>query len=653
MFSGIVAAARLSLAATMLATAPPAAAPGAAYADELVALARARRLAESRDWQLLLHYRPTLLGGWKSEAAGAAFFLSGPRGRRDPEAELEASLRALLSPALAPGSTGDAHPQCRLPARWDWLKHALAIDPARVSDQRCPAFETWRTGISAQSVTLVYATAYLNSPASMYGHTFLRLSRATGEGNPLLDYIVNFAADVDTDNGVVYAVKGVTGMFPGRFYVMPYYVKVQEYSNIDSRDLWEYELSLSVEQVQRLVMHAWETRSADFRYYFFTRNCSYQLLSLLEIADPALHLTESFHGAVIPADTIRAVLRQPGLVRRISARPSLVTMMKRRKAVLEGPEVDSAKAWATASPGAPAPPMPTGDSKERQAMIIDAATDYLRYTARKDADPTELFKQQERRLLLARGRLGVPPQEVSVAPGIAAPETGHASLRLSLGAGVADQGGAFETLSVRGAIHDYLDPPRGYPADARLEMGELRLRFENDARALQLDRLDVIDIVSAAPIDPWVRGASWKVWFGVDNARELGCELPGSPIAGWRCLYVGVTTGGGLSARFAPGRRLLFLALAETDLGVGPAFTGAHDFRLGGGGEASLTGGFGDRWRFLLGARYIYYVLGERTPVLRLYAGEALQLTRALALRATMETANAYAQGVGELAFYF
>jgi Domain of unknown function (DUF4105) len=649
LFSGIVAAVRLSLAATMLATAGPAEAPRASYADELAALARTRKLAEARDWRLLLHYRPTLLGGWQSEAAGAAFFLSGARGRRDPEAELEASLRAFLTP----GPAGDTHAQCRLPARWDWLKRTLGIDPTRVPDQRCPSFETWRTGISAEKVTLVYATAYLNSPASMYGHTFLRLSRATGEGNPLLDYIVNFAADVDTDNGVVYAVKGVTGMFPGRFYVMPYYVKVQEYSNIDSRDLWEYELSLSVEQVQRLVMHAWETRSADFRYYFFTRNCSYQLLSLLEIADPTLHLTGQFHGAVIPADTIRAVLRQPGLVRRISARPSLVTMMKRRKSALAGAEVDAAKAWATAAPGAPPPPMPAGDSKERQAMIVDAATDYLRYAARKDSEPTELFKQQERRLLLARGRLGVPPQEVSAAPSVAAPETGHASLRLDLGAGFADQGGAFETLALRGAIHDYLDPPRGYPADARLEMGELRLRFENGARALQLDRVDLIDIVSAAPIDPWVRGASWKVWFGADNARELGCELPGSPIAGWRCLYVGVTTGGGLAARFAPGRRILFLVLAETDLGVGPAFTGAHDFRLGGGGEASLTGGFGDRWRFLLGARYIYYVVGERTPVLRLYAGEAVALTRALALRATMETANAYAQGVGELVFYF
>ena len=247
----------------------------------------------------------TLGGGWKSEADGLGFFLAGAAGRRDPDAELAASLRAFF----APGPPDDGHAQCRFPARWDWLQRTLGIDPARAPHPTCHDYDFWRTGISAQAATLVYATAYINSPASMYGHTFLRLSRATGEGNLLLDYIVNFAADVDTENGVLYALKGLTGGFPGRFYVMPYYVKVQEYSNIESRDLWEYQLSLSPEQVRRLVMHAWETRTTRFDYYFFTRNCSYQLLTLLEVADPSLHLSDQFHGAVIPADTVRAVLR--------------------------------------------------------------------------------------------------------------------------------------------------------------------------------------------------------------------------------------------------------------------------------------------------------------------------------------------------------
>ncbi|MEO5769999.1 MAG: DUF4105 domain-containing protein, partial [Polyangia bacterium] len=201
----------------------------------LVNTARTRKLASSRTWQVLLHYRPTAFGGWKSDAAGEGFFLAGAPGRTSPDAELEASVRALFAPAvasggkpvvvLAPGLLGPgvdtsaapdlAHAQCRFPLRWQWLKAELAPGAGGSWDVPCPTFETWRQGMSAQAVTLVYASAFMNSPASMYGHTFFRLSRATGEGNPLLDYVVNFAADVNTTNGLVYAVRGVSGGFRG------------------------------------------------------------------------------------------------------------------------------------------------------------------------------------------------------------------------------------------------------------------------------------------------------------------------------------------------------------------------------------------------------------------------------------------------------
>ncbi|HSY37910.1 MAG TPA: DUF4105 domain-containing protein, partial [Polyangia bacterium] len=189
------AATQLLLAAATLAPAPTLA-PDAGYLGDLQAQARDRGLAETRDWQVLLHYRRTLFGGWRSEADGAGFFLAGRTGRRDPAAELAASLAGFL----AAGPAGDEHAQCRFPARWEWLKRTLGVDGRRAPDVVCPALHTWLTGISPEAASLVYATAYVNSPASMYGHTFLRISRSTGEGNPLLDYVVNFAADVDTEN---------------------------------------------------------------------------------------------------------------------------------------------------------------------------------------------------------------------------------------------------------------------------------------------------------------------------------------------------------------------------------------------------------------------------------------------------------------------
>src|SRR5262249_47537065 len=152
-------------------------------------------------------------------------------------------------------------------------------------EQDCPRFDEWRETIGAKGATLLFSSAYLNSPASMYGHTFLRLDRqreAYGSAPSLLDYTINFGADPWTTNGILYAILGLTGGFDGKFSTMPYYMKVQEYNNLEHRDIWEYHLNLDERQVARLLMHAWELGSTTFDYFFLTENCSYQLLTLIE-----------------------------------------------------------------------------------------------------------------------------------------------------------------------------------------------------------------------------------------------------------------------------------------------------------------------------------------------------------------------------------
>jgi hypothetical protein len=91
-----------------------------------------------------------------------------------------------------------------------------------------------------------------------------------------------------------YPVRGIFGGYRGYFSTIPYYLKVQEYRDIENRDIWEYRLNLTEPQIRRLLMHAWELGNASFDYYFFKENCSYHLLSLLEYADPSLHLTDQF-----------------------------------------------------------------------------------------------------------------------------------------------------------------------------------------------------------------------------------------------------------------------------------------------------------------------------------------------------------------------
>ncbi len=109
------------------------------YVDRLLQVARDKHLAKDEEWIRLLHYRKTLFGNWESEADADTFF-NAPNGKTEPEAELEATVRAFFAPELPEaqkaqlGPTGLKldHPLCRFPARFSYLDQQLhfRLEPA-------------------------------------------------------------------------------------------------------------------------------------------------------------------------------------------------------------------------------------------------------------------------------------------------------------------------------------------------------------------------------------------------------------------------------------------------------------------------------------------------------------------------------------------
>ena len=66
---------------------------------------------------------------------------------------------------------------------------------------------------------------------------------------PLTARTVHFAADYRGEQGAFFALKGLTGYYRGYFALLPYYEKVTQYSDIENRDIWEYELAFEPEQI--------------------------------------------------------------------------------------------------------------------------------------------------------------------------------------------------------------------------------------------------------------------------------------------------------------------------------------------------------------------------------------------------------------------
>jgi hypothetical protein len=261
-------------------------------------------------WLRLLHYRAGTFGGIHSDVDSASFFIA-PNGSADPRAELEATLRAMYR---APTRSLTAHARCRFPARTDWLAERLGV-ARELPPLRCAELERYEARVAPESVAVVYAANSVDRPVSAFGHTFLVLRRA-GE-RPGSENVVEFTAETDTDNPVLYAFKGIAGAFPGRFRMVKFSDKRHFYLEQQERDLWVYELALTPSELKRLTRHLWELTRARLDYYYATKNCSHGVLSLLEAAAPRFELIEHTKFVVLPADTVKALFVDPQLVRSV------------------------------------------------------------------------------------------------------------------------------------------------------------------------------------------------------------------------------------------------------------------------------------------------------------------------------------------------
>lgn len=565
---------------------------------------------EEPEWLRLGHYRPSGRG-WKSDAHGEGFFLA-REGRVDPRAEYEA-LRAAISAA---GEAGDGHARCRFPARSAWLARKEGLS---LPELRCPRYEDWRALLDLGSASLVFASSYLNNPSSMFGHTFLRLERRR-VADRLLDNTLNYAAETGADGGMLFAVKGLLGLYPGKYTVMPYHMKVAEYGAIEHRDLWEYRLALAPEEVEALAAHAWEMGQATFPYLFLSKNCSYQLLPALEAAAPRLSLLRGSPLIVAPIETVRAARETPGLVSAAAYRPSHATIMRQRRALLSSQERSAAEAYAF------------GDAAEgdrrlasvregRRGLVLDSAQDYVLYKKGFSPDVPAEVRELEHALLTRRARLSEPvipaPQPAWAAP----PEEGHRRRRLALGGGISE-GNSFVELGWRAGYHDLLDRPRGFTPGAGVEGLSARLRYDVARRRPYVRDLRVAEVLSVSPFDPWMNKPSWSAGFGLDTAFEKRRPAPDA-------LLSEVHAGSGLSAE--PADEAVVFLLAQGEAAAGAALR--RGYRLGGALRGGLALSLSPRWRALLDGALTAQAWGDRTPAHRLRAGLNWAPARDWALR--------------------
>ncbi len=453
------------------------------------------KIYEQRYWKLLLHYN-----GDKSEIDDISFFLS-PKGRTSPKAELIATLNTLYHEK----SFDDNATACLYPARTRWLKEKLSL--TNLPNVECKEYEDVLKRVDPQSATLVFPAAHINSPASMFGHTFIRIN--SSYHSRLLAYAINYAADADPskENGVVFAFKGLFGGYAGRYSLLPYYDKLKEYRDTENRDIWEYDLNLTKEETLRMFEHIWEIKDVRSSYFFFTDNCSYEMLWLIEVARPSVHLRKHFFFDVIPLETVH-VAKQEGLLEKTSYHPSKRSIIEAYKSVLPYRAIILAKQLAKAK-STPTELLQSHYNEDIKRYTLEAAIELTQYYYQKGELKKERYLDIFHTLTSTRASLGRTKKVTPKTP--PNPLDGHRAKRLSLGLQNIDAQSALH-FGFRPAYHDLGDPLYGFLRGTQIEFLDLELYATKEE--LFLDKATILSIESIAQSDSFFNNLAWRTNIG-------------------------------------------------------------------------------------------------------------------------------------------
>jgi hypothetical protein len=543
--------------------------------------------AHEREWLRLNHYVQS--GQTYQSKIRGPFFLS-PNGANDPRGELEATLQQMFSadPELRKKN------QCKYLARREFILRSFKVAPHLI--ESCEFSKDWLERLHSTEVSLVFASAYLESAASSFGHTFLKLHNPENKNSlELVDYGINFAARTNQTEGALYAWYGLLGYFPGTFGLSPYHQMIKEYVSLEGRDIWEYKLSLTPKQVQRMLFHLLELEGSYFDYYFLDDNCSFQILKLLEVADPELSLVGDEVPWLIPIDSVKMLSSSQGLVTNLEYRASLRTEFEHRKAQQD---LASRRRVLTAS------------SKDLSVAELELKQTYISLLAHENF---KLYQQQQYELSQERASRGsVVPLRIDRPLD---PITSAPSMAVSLGVLERDKN-IRSVLAFRPAFRAILSRES---KTTWTEVEALNAEISSvNSGIWSLEKFTILKIFNSQGVDSFFQPLSWGAELGAERA------WPREEVAG------GVFKGR-LGFSFDFGKNSRHRLSAMNVLGFFPQAGSSSEIE--GGAEARMLSAWATSLRTDLSAEITTRSQKEST----LFRAQAvLDLTSAIELRTTL-----------------
>ncbi len=521
----------------------------------------------SKNWLVLLHYKKTLFG-YESLIDDKKFFIS-KNGKYSPKDEFLASIKLIKK-----------NPKkfaCKFPLRYETLNNVLHL--SNFSINQCLKLQKFLKTVNPNKAVMVFASANLNSPSSMFGHTLIRID--TPQNQEYLSSAVNYAAHVTDTNGILFAFKGIFGFYKAYYSLLPYYEKLKEYSDKDSRDLWGYKLKFNKKQVRKMALHIWELKDIYSYYYFFKENCAYNILYLIDVINPNINSVGYYNSSfsVIPLDTVK-LLYKKGIITKFYYTPSLITQIETISKPLNNKEKTLAVKIAK---GKNLNKVNEINNSEIKARILDTSVRYLEYLSKKKNFTKNEYTKRFLKILKKRSKVKYISNYKYKTP--YNPVFSHNSKRLAF-----LKGNGFFDFGLRLSYHQLDDNSNGYKKGASLSFGDFLFRYKN--KKLKIQKLGIIEIKSLAKRDKFFKPISWKVNFGLYREENN--------------LILKVNPGGGFTKKI---NNIYVYTLIQTDFGLSNKLYKGYE--LGEGLEFGIFGNY-KKYTYYLSSNYINYFLGDK-----------------------------------------
>ncbi len=380
-----------------------------------------------------------------------------------------------------------------------------------------------KKNLNTKSVSLVFSSYYMDAPASMFGHTLLKLNNKDYEDSDLLNYGINFTADANPEDPFyLYALKGLLGGYSGKYSIFPYYTKVIEYNHWESRNIWEYELNLTEEELERLLKILWNSGSNKQGYYFLDKNCGYGLATVLDEARGNQEIQKNLRWPISPSDLVKSINSIPGFVKRKRFRASdLNLLMQRISELPDGEKAELESVWKQWKSNSEKNNHTDVSLEKLSTSTLDTLVSLQSYEllkARKDPLKSDSFQYLliQRSLRTTANLSPKEPLKESLSELENGPEKGHGSYRILSEVGNSSLG-TFASVEGRLAFHDLMNLEKGYAKNAEVQFLNLGLRRYLEAEKWEMNHFQILKVTSIAPYNYITKSKSYLLDLGFES----------------------------------------------------------------------------------------------------------------------------------------